>query len=76
MAEFQRLLVPHDFSKHADGALKVAARLVGRGGKLVVLHVVVPFVPMTDIAPTGVAGRRTSILPSSRASRDDSSNAR
>src|SRR5688572_14778540 len=55
MAEFRRLLVPHDFSKHADGALKVAARLVGRGGKLVVLHVVVPFVPMTDFPPTGVA---------------------
>ena len=55
MAEFRRLLVPHDFSKHANGALKVAARLVARGGQLVVLHVVVPFVPVTDIPPAGIA---------------------
>jgi nucleotide-binding universal stress UspA family protein len=55
MAEFRRLLVPHDFSKQADGALKVAARLVARGGRLVVLHVVVPYVPVTDIPPAGIA---------------------
>ena len=54
MAEFRRLLVPHDFSKQANGALKVAARLAGRGGKLYVLHVVVPFLPVADV-PTGVA---------------------
>ena len=30
-------------------ALRFAARLVAPGGKLVVLHVVVPFVPVTDI---------------------------
>jgi nucleotide-binding universal stress UspA family protein len=37
---FDTILVPHDLSRHASRALKIAARLVGRRGKLIVLHVV------------------------------------
>jgi nucleotide-binding universal stress UspA family protein len=47
MTPFRRLLVPHDFSDPANYALRFAADLVPSNGKLVVLHVVVPFVPVT-----------------------------
>src|SRR5258708_6256423 len=50
----RRLLVPHDFSDPANYALRFAADLVPSDGKLVVLHVVVPFVPITDIPPAGI----------------------
>jgi nucleotide-binding universal stress UspA family protein len=41
MAEsFHTILVPHDLSAHASRALALAALLVGRQGRLVVLHVV------------------------------------
>ncbi|HEY7676727.1 MAG TPA: universal stress protein, partial [Candidatus Methylomirabilis sp.] len=37
----QRILVPVDFSSHAQGALAAAAALAGRlGAKLVVIHVI------------------------------------
>ncbi len=52
---FRRILVPHDFSNHATAALKTAVRLVGSRGRLVVLHVVVPFTPVADIPPAGIA---------------------
>jgi nucleotide-binding universal stress UspA family protein len=55
MTEFRRILVPHDFSSHATSALRTAARLVEPGGQVVVLHVVVPFTPITDIPPAGIA---------------------
>ena len=55
MTEFRRILVPHDFSTHANAALKTAASLLEPGGQIVVLHVVVPFTPVTDIPPAGVA---------------------
>ena len=55
MTPFRRILVPHDFSNPATGALKFAARLVPPNGRLVVLHVVVPFVPITDIPPAGIS---------------------
>jgi nucleotide-binding universal stress UspA family protein len=45
MTSFRRILVPHDFSRHADRALRIAADLAGSGGSLVALHVVVPFTP-------------------------------
>jgi nucleotide-binding universal stress UspA family protein len=48
---FHRLLVPHDFSPHADRALKFAAGLAGSTGELVVLHAVVPIVPTADFGP-------------------------
>jgi nucleotide-binding universal stress UspA family protein len=40
---FRHILVPHDFSPQATVALRAAARLAKQhGGKLTVLHVVVP----------------------------------
>jgi nucleotide-binding universal stress UspA family protein len=54
MNPFRRLLVPHDFSDPANYALRFAADLVPSNGKLFVLHVVVPFVPVTDIPPAGI----------------------
>jgi nucleotide-binding universal stress UspA family protein len=49
---FRRILVPHDFSEHATRALKVAADLAAaHRGRLVVLHVVVPFSPATGLPP-------------------------
>ena len=61
MNPFGRVLVPHDFSTHATAALRAAARLVAPGGRIVVLHVVVPFMPVTDIPPAGIS---TYIAPS------------
>jgi universal stress protein A len=53
---FRRILVPHDFSRHATRALRVAADLAGApGGKLLVLHVVMPFQPVTGF-PAAEAG--------------------
>jgi nucleotide-binding universal stress UspA family protein len=41
---FRHILVPHDFSRQATVALKTAAQLAKEhGGKLTVLHVLVPF---------------------------------
>jgi nucleotide-binding universal stress UspA family protein len=37
---FRTILVPHDFSAHANRALKLAASLAGAEGRLIVLHVV------------------------------------
>jgi nucleotide-binding universal stress UspA family protein len=54
MTSFRRILVPHDFSRHADRALRIAADLTGPSGSLVALHVVVPFTPVTDIPPAGL----------------------
>jgi nucleotide-binding universal stress UspA family protein len=48
---FHRLLVPHDFSSHADRALRVAAGLAGQRGELLLLHVVMPFAATTDFDP-------------------------
>lgn len=47
----RRVLVPHDFSKPASQALRAAADVVGRTGHLAVLHVVVPFTPVTGLPP-------------------------
>jgi nucleotide-binding universal stress UspA family protein len=55
MTPFRRLLVPHDFSDPANFALRFAADLIPSNGKLVVLHVVVPFVPVTDLPPAGTS---------------------
>jgi nucleotide-binding universal stress UspA family protein len=47
MRRFRRILVPHDHSAPADGALRVAASLLPPGGRLVVLHALslAPFYP-------------------------------
>jgi nucleotide-binding universal stress UspA family protein len=47
---FHRLLVPHDFSPHADRALKFASALAGSTGELLVLHAVTPIVWTVDFA--------------------------
>jgi nucleotide-binding universal stress UspA family protein len=46
MMDFRRLLVPHDLSAHADEALRVAADLAGPDGDLLILHAVMPVMPM------------------------------
>jgi nucleotide-binding universal stress UspA family protein len=51
----RKILVPHDFSPQADKALTVAADLAGTTGQLLVLHTIVPFVPVTDLPPGGLA---------------------
>jgi len=49
---FRKILVPHDFSGPADGALRVAADLAApHHGRLTVLHVLVPFVPVAPFPP-------------------------
>lgn len=56
MALFRRILVPHDFSAHATRALKVAAELArAHRGRLLVLHVITPFHPVTAFPEEGVA---------------------
>jgi nucleotide-binding universal stress UspA family protein len=55
MPEFRRILVPHDFSDHATGALRVAARLAAPRGRIVVLHVIAPFTPVTDVPPVAMS---------------------
>jgi nucleotide-binding universal stress UspA family protein len=47
---FRHVLVPHDFSPQATVALKTAAQLAkAHGGKLTVLHVLVPFYLPADV---------------------------
>ena len=46
---FRRLLVPYDFSVPATRALQTAADIVADGGRLVVLHVLVPFYPPREM---------------------------
>ena len=54
MQLFRRILVPHDFSTHATHALSVAADLAREHhGRLVVLHVVTPFHPVTGFPEDG-----------------------
>jgi nucleotide-binding universal stress UspA family protein len=67
MTRFRRILVPHDFSKHAGRALALAVQLArDGGGRLLVLHVMTPFRPITGlpeeslawVPPTTVASER------------------
>src|SRR5262249_60612093 len=47
---FRHILVPHDFSDQATVALATAGRLAKEhGGKLTVLHVLVPFYMPADV---------------------------
>jgi nucleotide-binding universal stress UspA family protein len=55
MKGFRRILIPHDFSEHATRALRAAARLAEPGARLLVLHVVTPIVPLTDVPPAGLS---------------------
>lgn len=48
---FRRILVPHDFSAPANGALRTALQLAARhGGRVAVLHAIAPFYPVGDLA--------------------------
>jgi nucleotide-binding universal stress UspA family protein len=55
MVRFRRILVPHDFSDPATKSLQFALALLPANGRILVLHVVVPFTPLTDIPAAGVA---------------------
>ena len=47
---FRHILVPHDFSEQATVALKTAGMLASEhGGRLTVLHVLVPFYMPADV---------------------------
>jgi len=48
---FRKILVPHDFSRHADRSLQLAADLTRHGGRLRVLHVIPPFTPVVGLPP-------------------------
>jgi nucleotide-binding universal stress UspA family protein len=49
---FRLILVPHDFSEPANHALRVAADLAAaHRGRVTVLHVVVPYVPVAGFPP-------------------------
>ena len=51
---FRHIIVPHDFSNQASLALETAARLAKKhGGRLTVLHVLVPFYLPADV-PFGI----------------------
>lgn len=55
MKGFRRILVPHDFSDHATRALRAAVRFAEPGARMLVLHVVTPIMPLTDVPPAGIA---------------------
>jgi len=49
---FRKILVPHDFSEPATHALGVAADLAREHrGRITLLHVIVPFAPVTAFPP-------------------------
>jgi nucleotide-binding universal stress UspA family protein len=55
MKLFRRILVPHDFSPHATQALAVAADIAReQHGRLLVLHVITPFQPITELPEAAV----------------------
>jgi len=52
---FRRILVPHDFSEHANRALALAAELAREHrGRVLVLHVIMPFQPVTGFPGDGM----------------------
>jgi nucleotide-binding universal stress UspA family protein len=52
---FRRILVPHDFSRHATRALRVAADLAAaHKGRLVVLHALPPVYPVVGLPPVAL----------------------
>src|SRR5439155_17378982 len=60
----RRILVPHDFSAHATRALRLAAGLAGAaGGRLVVLHAIVPVQPLAGVSPIAPAEWMPIALP-------------
>jgi nucleotide-binding universal stress UspA family protein len=59
MKTFRRILVPHDFSRQADRALKLAVELArAHRGRLTLLHVAVPPQPVV-----GLPGEAAMVVP-------------
>jgi nucleotide-binding universal stress UspA family protein len=53
---FRKVLVPHDFSRHATQALRAAAELAARAkGRLVVLHAIPIVYPIVGLSPVAAA---------------------
>jgi nucleotide-binding universal stress UspA family protein len=66
-ALFRRILVPHDFSKEADQALRLAGALPQpAGGKLTVLHVIEPYYGPTDLTFAAMVPPAESLVPEQR----------
>ncbi|HXJ36855.1 MAG TPA: universal stress protein [Candidatus Eisenbacteria bacterium] len=60
---FRRVLVPHDFSTHADRALRTALGLAARqGARLTVLHVTQPIGLVQGFPPTVIFQRPTQAM--------------
>jgi nucleotide-binding universal stress UspA family protein len=64
-SSFRHILVPHDFSAEADGALRLAARLPG-AARLSVLHVVEPFYQPMDPIYAALVPAPQSLVPGQR----------
>ena len=61
---FRKILVPHDFSAHADRALGLAVELAaGARGRLLVLHAVPEVPPVVGAPPLEPAPVYTPIIP-------------
>jgi universal stress protein A len=70
---FRKILVPHDLSEHATGALALAAQLARvHRGELTVLHVIAPYQPVLGF-PEGVTWnlREEDIVTSARRSLEE-----
>ena len=61
---FRRILVPHDFSDEADGALRLAAQIASdSGGRLHVLHVLEPYYGPADLTYAAMVPPPESLVP-------------
>jgi len=64
---FRRILVPHDFSKEADQALRLASDLPApAGGRLTVLHVIEPYYGPSDLTFAAMVPPAESLVPEQR----------
>ena len=72
MTIFRRILVPYDFSEAATHALRVAVGLAKEhGGQLMVLHVVAPYQPVTQLPEVGGWLTDREIIAGTKRSLDD-----
>jgi nucleotide-binding universal stress UspA family protein len=72
MTIFRRILVPYDFSEAATHALRVAAGLAKEhDGRLMVLHVVTPYQPVTQLPEVGGWLTDRELLAGTKRSLDD-----
>jgi universal stress protein A len=72
MNVFRRILVPHDFSDAATYAFRVAIQLAKQHrGRLMVLHVVTPYQPVTELPEVAGWLSDAEIVKGTRRSLDD-----